>query len=77
MDKEFDGHYDIWGGDISPKAVEIARSKMCIRDRLPISDGSSSWVLLPLSEGTDAPSYTDIARRMGKYILPLSSPDDA
>lgn len=44
--------------------------------KLPISDGSSSWVLLPLSEGTDAPSYTDIARRMGKYILPLSSPDD-
>ena len=26
MDKEFDGTYDIWGGDISPKAIEIARS---------------------------------------------------
>ena len=26
MDKEFDGQYDIWGGDIDPKAVEIARS---------------------------------------------------
>ncbi len=25
MDKEFDGTYDIWGGDISPKAIEIAR----------------------------------------------------
>ena len=25
MDKEFDGQYDIWGGDIDPKAVEIAR----------------------------------------------------
>ena len=26
MDKEFDGDYDIWGGDIDPKAVTIARS---------------------------------------------------
>ena len=25
MDKEFDGHYDIWGGDIDPKAIRIAR----------------------------------------------------
>ena len=26
MDREFDGSYDIWGGDIDPKAVAIARS---------------------------------------------------
>lgn len=26
MDKEFDGAYDIWGGDADPKAVAIARS---------------------------------------------------
>ena len=25
MDKEFSGQYDIWGGDIDPKAVRIAR----------------------------------------------------
>ncbi|MBD5155805.1 MAG: class I SAM-dependent RNA methyltransferase [Oscillibacter sp.] len=25
MDKEFDGQYDIWGGDIDPKAVRIAK----------------------------------------------------
>ena len=25
MDREFDGAYDIWGGDIDPKAVRIAR----------------------------------------------------
>ena len=25
MAREFDGHYDIWGGDIDPKAVRIAR----------------------------------------------------
>ena len=26
MDREFDGSYDIWGGDIDPKAAAIARS---------------------------------------------------
>ena len=26
MDKEFDGAYDIWGGDIDPRAVSIAQS---------------------------------------------------
>ena len=26
MDKEYHGAYDIWGGDIDPKAVAIARS---------------------------------------------------
>ena len=25
MDREFDGQYDVWGGDIDPKAVRIAR----------------------------------------------------
>ena len=25
MDQEFDGRYDIWGGDVDPKAVRIAR----------------------------------------------------
>lgn len=25
MDQEFDGHYDIWGGDMDPAAVAIAR----------------------------------------------------
>ncbi len=25
MDKEFDGTYEIWGGDLDPKAVELAR----------------------------------------------------
>ena len=26
MDREFDGSYDIWGGDIDPAAIDIARS---------------------------------------------------
>ena len=26
MDREFGGTYDIWGGDVDPKAVEIARA---------------------------------------------------
>ena len=25
MDKEFDGDYEIWGGDLDPQAVELAR----------------------------------------------------
>ena len=25
MDKEFDGNYEIWGGDLDPQAVELAR----------------------------------------------------
>ncbi len=25
MDKEFDGRYEIWGGDIDPEAIELAR----------------------------------------------------
>ncbi len=25
MDLEYDGHYDIWGGDIDPAAVELSR----------------------------------------------------
>ena len=25
QDKEFHGHYDIWGGDIDPRAIDIAR----------------------------------------------------
>ena len=25
MDGEFDGNYEIWGGDINPQAVELAR----------------------------------------------------
>lgn len=24
MDKEFDGDYEIWGGDLDPEAVELA-----------------------------------------------------
>ena len=26
LDKEFDRTYDIWGGDIDPRAIDIARS---------------------------------------------------
>ena len=26
MDQEYDGNYDIWGGDSDPKAIAIARS---------------------------------------------------
>ena len=32
MDKEFDGDYEIWGGDIDPKAVELARHNAALAD---------------------------------------------
>jgi putative N6-adenine-specific DNA methylase len=32
MDKEFHGNYDIWGGDLDPKAIEISRSNACKAD---------------------------------------------
>lgn len=42
MDREFDGSYDIWGGDIDPKAVSIARSnaeKAGVEDLGPLRGG--------------------------------------
>lgn len=32
MDGEFDGDYDIWGGDLDPKAIQIARSNAAKAD---------------------------------------------
>ncbi|MBQ3496666.1 MAG: class I SAM-dependent RNA methyltransferase [Oscillospiraceae bacterium] len=32
MDKEFDGKYEIWGGDIDPQAVEIARHNAALAE---------------------------------------------
>lgn len=56
QDKEFHGQYDIWGGDIDPRAVDIARDNArkagvddCVRFevRTPPSSGgtagTASW----------------------------------
>ena len=32
MDKEFDGEYEIWGGDIDPAAVELARHNAALAE---------------------------------------------
>ena len=32
MDKEFDGDYEIWGGDIDPQAVELARHNAALAE---------------------------------------------
>ena len=32
MDKEFDGEYEIWGGDIDPRAVELARRNAALAE---------------------------------------------
>ena len=46
MDREFDGVYDLWGGDIDPKAVRIARenaAKAGVEDlvRFDVADASA------------------------------------
>ncbi len=32
MDKEYDGEYEIWGGDIDPRAVELARHNAALAE---------------------------------------------
>ena len=32
MDKEFDGEYEIWGGDIDPRAVDLARHNAALAE---------------------------------------------
>ena len=58
MDKEFHGHYDIWGGDVDPRAVAIARDnarKAGVEDvvRFEVAEGfvapiGFAWQPLPL-----------------------------
>ena len=40
MDREFDGKYDIWGGDIDPKAVRNARENAV---KAGVEIGRASW----------------------------------
>ena len=52
MDKEFDGKYDIWGGDIDPKAVSLARSNA---EKADVEDIVRFEVADALSFHRDAP----------------------
>ena len=62
MDKEFDGDYDIWGGDIDPKAVAIARSnaeKAGVEDlvRFEVADALSFHREAPYGKLVTNPPY--------------------
>ena len=62
MDKEFDGEYDIWGGDIDPKAVAIARSnaeKAGVEDlvRFEVADALSFHREEPYTKLVTDPPY--------------------
>ena len=62
MDKEFDGDYDIWGGDIDPKAVAIARSnaeKAGVEDlvRFEVADALSFHRETPYGKLVTNPPY--------------------
>ena len=62
MDKEFDGEYDIWGGDIDPKAVAIARSnaeKAGVEDlvRFEVADAFSFHREAPYGKIVTNPPY--------------------
>ena len=62
MDKEFDGEYDIWGGDIDPKAVAIARSnaeKAGVEDlvRFEVADALSFHREAPYGKIVTNPPY--------------------
>ena len=62
MDKEFDGDYDIWGGDIDPKAVAIARSnaeKAEVEDvvRFEVADALSFHRETPYGKLVTNPPY--------------------
>ena len=56
MDGEYDGAYDIWGGDIDPKAVAIARAnaeKADVEDvvRFEVADAAALWGAHPGEAG--------------------------
>ena len=62
MDKEFDGAYDIWGGDIDPRAVAIARSnaeKAGVEDlvRFEVADALSFRREVPYGRIVTNPPY--------------------
>lgn len=62
MDKEFDGDYDIWGGDLDPKAVQIARSNAAKADveelvRFEVADAGKFYRSEPYGRVVTNPPY--------------------
>ena len=64
MDKEFHGDYDIWGGDIDPKAVAIARDNAVKADvedvvRFEVADATKFHRDAPVGRVVPNPPYGD------------------
>ena len=62
MDKEFHGNYDIWGGDIDPKAVAIARDNAVKADvedvvRFEVADAAKFHRDAPAGRVVTNPPY--------------------
>ena len=62
MDREFDGDYDIWGGDIDPAAVDIARSNAAKADvedlvRFEVADAARFSDAAPAGRIVTNPPY--------------------
>ena len=62
MDKEFHGDYDIWGGDIDPKAVAIARDNAVKADvedvvRFEVADAAKFHREAPVGRVVTNPPY--------------------
>ena len=62
MDKEFHGDYDIWGGDIDPKAVAIARDNAVKADvedvvRFEVADAAKFHRDAPVGRVVTNPPY--------------------
>lgn len=74
MDGEYDGTYDIWGGDLDPKAVEIARSnavKAGVEDlvRFEVADALTFHREVPYGKIVTNPPY-------GERIMEKSEAED-
>ena len=86
MDKEFHGDYDIWGGDIDPKAVAIARDNAVKADvedvvRFEVADAVKFHRDAPVGRVVTNPPYgerilekrgaEDLYRAFGKAVRTL------
>lgn len=86
MDLEFDGDYDIWGGDIDPEAIRIARSNAVKADvedlvRFEVADARTFSRSEPYGRIVSNPPYgerlmekreaEDLYREFGRTVLGL------
>lgn len=84
MDGEYDGAYDIWGGDIDPKAVAIARAnaeKADVEDvvRFEVADAAASRRDAPYGRVVTNPPYGEriLEKREAGGALPGFRPGGA